>query len=86
MLGNASHHNKAVVITPFTKYFFSVKRVIKFILVSVEKRKGIITIYLYPLDLLSVRVLKKLHCKSVNPDIRITELCKRFLSREDIVS
>lgn len=42
MLGNASHHNKAVVITPFTKYFFSVKRVIKFILVSVEKRKGII--------------------------------------------
>lgn len=44
MLGSASHHNKAVVITPFTKFFFfSVKRVIKFILVPVEKRKGIIT-------------------------------------------
>ena len=59
------------------------KRVIKFILVSVEKRKGMITNIL---DLLPVRVLKKLHCKSVNPDIRITELCKRFLSIEDIFS
>lgn len=76
MLGSSSHQNKAVVITPFQKIFFSMKQGMTGNLVSAEKRNDMILNILVSIKFVICVCFSEIN---LNLEIRTTEVCKRFV-------
>lgn len=76
MLDSASHHNKAVVITPAQEIFLSMKQGMTGNLVSAEKRNDMILNILVSIKFVICVCFGEIN---LTLEIRTTEVCKRFL-------